>query len=553
MLALASELESLSIGRNKLSQLSNHERLDMLVGVYNHLSDVSSDRRTYLEKAESCLISLSDLQSYSPQASCRTASSLANLRIRMGKFQEAFNSLEPFLNDPLAWLQDLRKAEDVEHYATLISDFGAMAAHCKIHLDDAAGALACLEAGSSILKKIRASESPLRDAPAPPISLSHVGFNPQILERTNIRLGLTRFGLSLVCFRIINGEPFTCGKVVHEFDSSRFIFHVLEDIEFPIHARNYKESLAVDNGVQWEHLQDSWDHLIVSLLEYCWDHIGTHISDFLHECGVEKDSWVHLICPSSVASFPIPNCGIQQNDGSWRCLNDDWYISMSEFGGHQQFVPKIDPSLQPRTRGWVIDPRLDLAVLPAIVAEEFGEDAIVLWGAEADRSAVLQLASACGFVGFISHCEWVVFDQRGSGLLLAGDDVLGASDLDTGTFANGPDIFLGSCESALGDLLFQPNESRGLSDSLLWAGASTVTASHWPIAVDTAICYGKIVANGAKGGGAMETIRAVTQYQRTARAGSVFPDVSGNEQAHSAHFDGVSRPSVWAAYSIISR
>lgn len=489
-------------------------------------------------------------------AACLLIENLVKLHIQSQNWQKAADAASSLLVMQKNHIKNIRSRGDIRDYASKIKDMGDLAAFCYCRLNEPLQAMQAVERSRSIYWKHSAARKSFGASFSDKFDPKKTIINSASQNRTNVIISICEYGICWMILCEINGE-YTVSCRVHDRTNSRDIHdHVFTDGKDSPMFSQLSESSLTSIGPDFQMAAMKWNTAVSRTLEWLWENIIKEIHKSLLQQKIVGHSHVHLI-PSGLhlGLLPIQSAGIRSTSGEWTCFSDYWSVSVSDSLLHEHYSGQellgLDDMQSQKENVGITDPTMDLGISsnPAALSDDF----IDIVGENATREKVLQALQTCTTISFFCHARCELFSPATSYFLLSNNERLTLGDIGGLSLKNSPTVLLGSCESGLYEL-FQYNESQGLSAGLLWAGASAVAGTYWPVTINTAGLVVRELSKEIQCGKPLP--QALSTLQKKMRDGEItLSDTSshGTGIPLSGVLADLSQPIHWAVYGIHMR
>lgn len=266
----------------------------------------------------------------------------------------------------------------------------------------------------------------------------------------------------------------------------------------------------------------SWEAIADAVTRRLWDGVAGPLVQRLTELGVEPEAEVCLIGGGAETALPL-HAAWREHHGARRALIDDYLITYAPSALALATMREAYAARAPAATGLlaIVDPREDderAAAEGRRVAALFTPDAVtILQGAAATQAAIVTGARTRTHVHFAGHAHFNYQEPMYTGLWI-GDgnfflvpEVIAELRLDSARL-----VSLSAPETALTDLLRDPDEQTGLSTAFAIAGAPGIVAASWEVGDTTSVMMERLYRFHLDDG--VAPAAALREAQRWARA-----------------------------------
>ncbi|WP_169715037.1 CHAT domain-containing protein [Thalassospira alkalitolerans] len=465
-----------------------------------------------------------------------------------------------------------RDLEDFQHHVTNVQKLGSEAAFAALQIasDDKAkpqkySGIELVEASRSLTWKFGREKFVHRKGETDLFDISKFSINQECQNRVNIFVDVATNGTALHILDNTSRKgsvylvrlPNFTRQVLDEFMNSESGWIYAYD-KFRCEA----SSLLIEaKSSAWA----DWNEMVAHALSWLWHNIGKAIHEALLEIGILQNSHVHIVSSAPLMNLPLHACGIKNEKGAWWCLNDNWLVTVSDSVLHNMYLPA---EMVDRPNHRKNDHRLAIINPSGDIRLKSGNfpNCLVLSGKEATKLEVVKQLRVSASATFFCHAQFDKNTPEASGLELTAGDILSLSDIRNLDLLRAPVVMLGACESTVADALFQGDEARNLAAGLLWAGASAVIGSAWPVTIECAESTIKPIFNME-----LETAKQhathLTNIQRQMRGAkratcipieAISTATGSNDNVEKllcgdGGYEDFSMPAAWASFSIYIR
>ena len=465
-----------------------------------------------------------------------------------------------------------RDFEDFQFHITYLQKMGSEAAYAALKVHSIVDApsqrywgIEFSEATRSLSWKFGREKFIHREEKVDLFDKSNFVFNEESFERVNVFVDVATHGAAIQMLMKSGGKTEILLVDIPKLTRSALYDFVNGDHGWRAGHERIRRAALSRNLKDAESSWTDWNETVATGLTWLWDNLGGHIYGALKEIGVPQNSRVHIVCAAPLLSLPLASCGQINEQGKWMCLNDLWYVTVSDSILHNMYTPaEIRDAAKGKARSErlaVINPNRDLH----LVSQEFFECQI-LEGNAARRNDVISKLRASSEAIFFCHANFDSEQPENSGLELSMGDALSLSDIRGLDLFRSPVVLLGACETAASDAIFQANEARNLATGLLWAGADVVIGAAWPIPIECAermlkpqfdLRLETVEQHVINFTNAQRRLRQAREpYVRRLGSADAMPSSNDNAPANTKHTDfleGLRYPAAWASFSIFTR